>query len=640
MAQKRTAHEAFGRPKSLGSGFASASETGQLSAVAAAKLARHKDTVAVAEPLPEPSPENLATAIGGLGYDGHHAGTSTPVEQAVDDAPRPAQSRRAPVQLSSFKQVPRTNSTELADELELTLNANETATIVGEYDVCLQSGVATVYGTVLRPDSGRLRVLAPSTQALPQMQARQDDTVVRVSPVRFSLRKLEKLSPLFRNIWAADGRSFSLLNSSDEDALQRSLSPLEVGKDMDLVLRTLSAKVMVEPHKPRIMAVGAKSSGKSTFNRILCNHIQSWTPEARCQYLDLDPGQPEFGPPGQVSLVEVARALLGPAFTHFAERDAAALRLVRSHTIAATTFKHDPDHYRNCALDLAKRADTSLPLVVNTCGWINGLGASILTELVSILQITDLVLLEPVDGETVEPIQSSATEASIYRIPRQAPKPSPRTPAEQRAMQTMAYFHHRKRSGEGSESRGKPIGTTRPYIVSFAGEEQSILAIASYGQSPKPEFLAEVLDGSVVAVVVLDSGHRAAFEGAVDRIPEGLPYLVPNADGTTRTIDPQYSSCIGLALVRCIDWESQQLELTAPLHEDEMAALAGTDVILVRGSFDAPEWAYLEDLYLDNLGDEDIHERPWVSKREMVGIEGAVWRLRHPPLAPSVASSR
>jgi polynucleotide 5'-hydroxyl-kinase GRC3/NOL9 len=79
--------------------------------------------------------------------------------------------------------------------------------------------------------------------------------------------------------------------------------------------------------------------------------------------------------------------------------------------------------------------------------------------------------------------------------------------------------------------------------------------------------------------------------------------------------------------------------------------LASKKVVLVRGGFDSVEWAYLEDLYAEdsekkNGGtgekgekggkDEDVKARPWVARKEMVGIEGAVWRLRHPPTAAQV----
>jgi len=60
-------------------------------------------------------------------------------------------------------------------------------------------------------------------------------------------------------------------------------------------------------------------------------------------------------------------------------------------------------------------------------------------------------------------------------------------------------------------------------------------------------------------------------------------------------------------------------------------------VALVRGSFDAPDWAYMEDLMSGHDVNKGLEvDRPWVSKTEQVGIEGAVWRLRHPPMAGDV----
>lgn len=97
--------------------------------------------------------------------------------------------------------------------------------------------------------------------------------------------------------------------------------------------------------------------------------------------------------------------------------------------------------------------------------------------------------------------------------------------------------------------------------------------------------------------------------------------------------------------MRGIDAAKQELHLVTPLSEAQVGALEGKQVLLVRGGFDAPEWAYLEDLYASGekkTGDVGIVgvERPWVTRKEMVGIEGAVWRLRHPPTAAQVNGGR
>jgi polynucleotide 5'-hydroxyl-kinase GRC3/NOL9 len=568
--------------------------------------------------------------------------------------PRPPKHLR--IQISNF--TPNIDNVVRNDEhcFEFSMQENETATFIGEYKITVSSGIITIYGTVLRPNSAPTRVFATSVSALPQIQARQNNTTVRVLPTKSGIRKLGKLSPLFRNIWNATSesqRSFQFLATSDDDALKRSLSPLEIDRDMDAVLRTLSAKSVTEREQPRIMAIGGKSSGKSTFNRVLCNHLHSWTPGKRCYYLDLDPGQPEFGPPGQTSLIEVSAPVIGPPFTHPASSDSACFRLVRSHTIAATTFKDDPTHYKACAKDLVAHADSAYPLVINACGWTSGTGATVLLDLCVDLAITDAVLLEPLDVNLVETLQSASSDIMLHRIARRAPGPSTRSPAESRAMQTMAYFHCKgSTGGDVLKFSGKPVSQLRRWNVSFGGPDPGIAAVMSYNQGPNPEYLTEVLNGSMVAIVVLQqngSNLRSELDDGtemlqnisepVSRTPEDIPYIEPNNMGINQTLDPGSSHCVGLALVRSIDTKDKYLHLVTPLTEKEIEGIQDKQVVLVRGSFDAPGWAYLEDVNKDDFDGKDELEdvdRPWISERVQVGIEGAVWRLRHPPLANSV----
>lgn len=103
--------------------------------------------------------------------------------------------------------------------------------------------------------------------------------------------------------------------------------------------------------------------------------------------------------------------------------------------------------------------------------------------------------------------------------------------------------------------------------------------------------------------------------------------------------------------MRGINPSTQEIQLLTPLSEAQLTSLTNKKVVLVRGGFDAVEWAYLEDLYAEDSErkkegggesgkggkeDEDVSARPWVARKEMVGIEGAVWRLRHPPTAAQV----
>lgn len=495
-------------------------------------------------------------------------------------------------------------------------------------------GVVSIHGAMLHANSGIQRVHALSTQAIPAIVARKNNSVVRVTAIgessNDSILGLGSVSPLFGKICAKhkhSSRSFALLKQSSDDPLQRFLAALEVDDETKRVLSRLSASLDSNDNAPRIMAIGAKSSGKSTLNRLLCNMIVTRPGKQRCFYLDLDPGQPEFGPPGQVSLVEVTAPLLGPAFTHLASIESKAFRLIRSHTLGATSFKDDPDHYINCALDLAKRIPMDTSAVVNSCGWVSGLGAAVILDIVAYTGITDSVALGQLDSDLEHRLKLRTT---LQQLPRRQGRVSARTPAELRAMQAMAYFHQRGKSSKAGLSWDcRSISRMRPWVVSYSGENSGIEAVLSYGQAPQPEFLSEVLDGSLVAIVAHDPNLFDA--AAVERTAvEDLPYIMSKQDGFSFPLDPQQSKCLGLALVRGIDVQNKKLQLVTPLPERQIAGLIERKVILVRGGFDSPEWAYLEDLYAPDK-DDTASLRPWVTLREAVGVEGSVWRLRHPP---------
>lgn len=518
--------------------------------------------------------------------------------------------------------------------LEVKLRSDEFITFVGIYEVKVLTGVVSISGALIHPDSPSQRVYAPTTHALPQLTAKKDGTILHIATVKSGMTGLGRFSSLFRNIWNAsedaESRSFSAVTHSSDDPLQRSLVPLEIDEHYKRVLSKLNSRLNSDERAPLILTIGAKSSGKSTFNRLLSNMIVSRFNGDKCLYFDLDPGQPEFGPPGQVSLVEVTVPIFGPPFTHPAAVHAKSYRCIRSHTIAATTFKDDPEHYVACCVDLIRYALQDVPVVINTCGWVTGMGASVLTQLADKFAVSEVVILEPVESSLLSAMGRPGR--NIHRVPRRLIRASVRTPAEHRTMQTMACFHHKWSSdGKHIHWMAKPIHLLRPWIVSYDDESRDIIAIWSYGQSPHPNFLGEVLNGSLVAIILPDS-EGLISPGTVQYTPaEGLPYLSHSAQRLRTRIDPRHSRFVGLALVRGIDVTHKTLLLTTPLTPGEIDKIQGKGVVLVRGNFDCPEWAYLEDV---NAGEElDIcEERPWVSHREQkVGIEGAIWRLRHPP---------
>jgi polynucleotide 5'-hydroxyl-kinase GRC3/NOL9 len=85
-----------------------------------------------------------------------------------------------------------------------------------------------------------------------------------------------------------------------------------VGEEWEVAVTSLRL-VTANRQQPRLLVAGGKGVGKSTFVRWMANRLlaSSTTTYAQVIYLDLDPGQREFGLPGYVSLTVLDSPLLG-----------------------------------------------------------------------------------------------------------------------------------------------------------------------------------------------------------------------------------------------------------------------------------------------------------------------------------------
>jgi polynucleotide 5'-hydroxyl-kinase GRC3/NOL9 len=437
---------------------------------------------------------------------------------------------------------------------------------------------------------------------------------------------------------------------------------------------------------PVIFLCGPKSSGKSTFGRLLANRFITDRGGARnkpwssVMVLDLDPGQPEYSPPGVVSLSKISTPNLSPSDCHPTLTPAQGQ--VRAHAIASVTPALDPSHFIECALDLfahyQRGPDANCPLVINTPGWIQGTGLDILSELITALRPTEVLYMSQ-DGpsETVSTLQS-ASQTPVPPIPfttlpsQPTDTAPPRTPSHLRTMQTMSYFHLFPTQSQTWDPT--PLTDHRPWRVRYTTGFRGILC---YDHQPAANLLAEAINGTILALVKLESSSRALR----DLLPPPPPHspnppsssdpnpdqthndekkenqqgeipLIPNPQG--RTLDPRYSQLLGLVLVRGVDVMRQELQLLTPLSGDVIAGLEGKELVLVAGRFDTPSWAYAEDLYRRNGGagevrvaeeedggeeeeesdgedEEGEKEVPWVemlhgSQKRAVGSK--VWRVR------------
>ena len=170
------------------------------------------------------------------------------------------------------------------------------------------------------------------------------------------------------------------------------------------ILNEVSADKLCEEQsgKNRVLICGAKNVGKSTFAKYICNRILSINEFETVALLDCDVGQPELSPPGLLSLTILSKPLICPAHVHMICGNEVDIveneqySTVGYHQSAiyygATASKINPVSYIEALRELMNDYDAlsknnflNIPLIVNTNGWVKGMGFEILSSVIDIV---------------------------------------------------------------------------------------------------------------------------------------------------------------------------------------------------------------------------------------------------------------
>lgn len=229
-------------------------------------------------------------------------------------------------------------------------------------------------------------------------------------------------------------------------------------------------------------------------------------------FLDLDPGQPEYSPPGEITLMCMRRFNLGVPYTHPIVGTSEPNRLIRAHHIGAASVNDDPQHYQRCALDLFRhyqlllKEDPSCPLIVNCCGWVTATGLEVLVGLIEKISPSDIVYTQGARSEVATILREAAAKvgAAFQPLVSQQPPILTRAASDLRMMQTLSYFHIHEPKGTDLGWNRTPLIEGAPLTVRYSGASQDIFAVMILGQKQEPDLYKCILEGSVVGVVVLE----------------------------------------------------------------------------------------------------------------------------------------
>lgn len=141
---------------------------------------------------------------------------------------------------------------------------------------------------------------------------------------------------------------------------------------------------------PSVLVSGPKNVGKTTFAKLVLNLLLE--KHKHVAFLESDVGQGEFTPGGLMSITTLSAPLFGPAFMHLQSPE-------RAYFVGAVSPRAGVHSYISHFGELMtyynqNLAPRKVPLVINTHGWVKGLGCEILRSLVMLAKPDQVIELE------------------------------------------------------------------------------------------------------------------------------------------------------------------------------------------------------------------------------------------------------
>ncbi|KAL9123160.1 MAG: hypothetical protein Q9187_000276 [Circinaria calcarea] len=399
-------------------------------------------------------------------------------------------------------------------------------------------GAVVIQGATLHPSSQAHRIYAASTHSLPSIRHSRNPYGPESQPAEVTLiscrtriRLLGQLHGNFRRVWnygntflSQNSQSTNMLQTSLDDPHRRPIATVNPCPDWQALATKFTVGTSLRPHG--VLICGPKASGKSTFARLLSNTILTRPASTGSSdgllLLDIDPGQPEFSPPGEISLLHLRSCVFSPPFTHPIPNIRAGDRLLKAHHIGSVSPRDDPDHYLRCIADLLNHYQQTIssypscPLIVNCSGWVGGGGLEILAELLRSPILTDIVYMSRTGPEEVHDVLETAAQKaqiSFHKLTSQPSQYATRTPADLRLMQSLSYFHLDKPDENGLQWDPSIINFQKSLTLQYAGTEQVVFGIMILGDELDMKCLFDLIDGSVLGVVAIEDDSVLAVQG-------------------------------------------------------------------------------------------------------------------------------
>ncbi|KAF9143663.1 Polynucleotide 5'-hydroxyl-kinase grc3 [Linnemannia schmuckeri] len=511
-----------------------------------------------------------------------------------------------------------------------------------------------------------------------QLASEDFDTVLAIrSASESGIFGIEKVVPLFKGILSIK-QNARIRGNEDEEKLARirfetslpgfhpileptdSIAALRIPNTWQDAMQALIDSTVDENSqrvkKPPVSVVcGGKKMGKSTFSRLILNRMLNRY--RKVAFIECDIGQSEFTPVGMVALHVIETPALGAPFTH-------PRQPYRAFFVGNSTPRDDPDYYMACLKELVKTyygevshtrlwdesddyhsdddEDDHIPLIINTQGWIKGMGYDLLIQLLDYTAPSHIFgFHSPSNGDSNLPQSFFSTiRDQALTAGREQPtflyvaavvlgddsNLSPFTkyhPADHRALALLSYFYLNQGTGLGGDTENgnrlswdftQALVVRRPWCWDWTNAKGVWVL---FDQVP-PSQILYTLNASLVA---LTGDKESPHDDDDGERKTSRPQLSAAVDGTTAgqivplnyfplgqypPPPPEHTTCHGLAIIRSIQPSTRTLHILTPLAPSKLKKCNG----IVKGAIHMPIHASL-DHNEDNSAVRGVAGVPW-----------------------------
>lgn len=410
-----------------------------------------------------------------------------------------------------------------------------------------------------------------------------------------------------------------------DDGLRKRLKILDLMKWRS-TMATISKPL---PEGRTVLVCGSGSTGKSTFCRASINQIladqefsgDTAQTKAGVLLIDLDFVQPELTPAGLIYLAHVESTLFGSPESHYAIQGPNQSRILRMHYLGENkgdagclaginAIKDLIQHWANVRKDLP-----GCPVLINSSSWLLDMGHAQLSNLISMMRPSDIVYFDSSGSLKHREVltRSMGNKCNLWGLASKVYKSAPASTIQWSQMQS--YLH--LASSKGDKQYWDPLAllSFNKKELSYSGPDSMIRAVATLGERLAPDNIAQALEDSIIAIVVVEEDDCEAQNSQLcDECPnhlfsdlarnvldmfdkqqtdpvnivrtrgENLPYFL-NSEVEANFLHPRRSECLGLAYITAIDAERETVELITPIPWQIMSAQRdnGLGLVIVMG---------------------------------------------------------